>query len=225
MVWSAPSSRAFASLRSSPAVVMTIAPSILQIWMAAVPTPEPPPITSTDLPRPKFGVTHQHVPRGQEHQRHRSGLHKTQRVGNRKDTGARDSNQLAVPSFGIVAEHGELRTEILPSAVALLAVAAIQHRREQDACTRLHVGDVLATLRDFSGDITAKDVRQLHTRQSFAHPEIKMVQRAGANANEDMIFAQFGIGCVFVLKDFGTAKFVNANGFHRAAPEPRTDAF
>ena len=173
------------------------------------------------LARAKLRVAHQHVPRREEHQWHGGGLHKTERVGNGKYTRARNGNQLAVSAFGIVPEHGELRTEILASAVALLAVATIKHGREQDTSTYFEVGDVLATIGDFTCDIAAEYVRQLYPGKPFAHPEIEMVECAGANANEDMIFAQLGIGRVFVLQDFWTTKLVNANSFHAQTPKYR----
>ena len=53
MTSSAPSARAGAILPSLPTVVMTRAPNSRAIWMAATPTPEPPPCTSTVWP----GVT------------------------------------------------------------------------------------------------------------------------------------------------------------------------
>ena len=74
--------------------------------------------------------------------------------------------------------------------------------------------DVLADFDDFSGDVAAKDVRQLHAGQSFANPEIEMIQCAGPNANQNLIFARLRIGYVFIGQDFGTAKLMNADCFH-----------
>jgi hypothetical protein len=61
-------------------------------------------------------------------------------------------------------------------------------------------------------------VRKLYAGQPFAYPEIKMVQRARADANEYVVFTQFGVGSVFVLEDFGSTEFVNADGFHGFPP-------
>src|SRR5690348_10081049 len=41
-----------------------------------------------------------------------------------------------------------------------------------------------------------------------------MIHGASAHADEDLVFAELGIGSVFVAQDFGTTKFVNADGFH-----------
>jgi hypothetical protein len=73
-----------------------------------------------------------------------------------------------------------------------------QHRGKQNARSRLQVSDVLAALGDLACDVASEDVRELDAREPFANPEIKMVQRAGANANENVVFAQFGIGSIFV---------------------------
>src|SRR5439155_4826 len=54
IVASAPSARARSSLRSLPAVAMTRAPSKRAIWIAALPTPLPAPITSTSSPGASF---------------------------------------------------------------------------------------------------------------------------------------------------------------------------
>jgi hypothetical protein len=89
-----------------------------------------------------------------------------------------------------------------------------QHRGKQNAGSRLQVRDVLAALGDFACDVASEDVRELDAREPFANPQIKMVQRAGANANENVVFAQFRIGSIFVLEDLGSTEFVNADGFH-----------
>ena len=74
--------------------------------------------------------------------------------------------------------------------------------------------DVLAALNHFARDVAAQDVRQLDAGQSLAHPQVEVIQRAGADADEHMILAQLGIGNVFVFQNFGTTKFMNADGFH-----------
>jgi hypothetical protein len=57
-------------------------------------------------------------------------------------------------------------------------------------------------------------VRELNAGQSFTDPEIKMVECTGANANQNMVFTQLGLGSVFILQDLGSTEFVNADGFH-----------
>jgi hypothetical protein len=57
-------------------------------------------------------------------------------------------------------------------------------------------------------------VWQLHTRNSFPHPEIEMVQGASPHADEDFILPRLGVGHVFVAENLRATEFVNAHGFH-----------
>src|SRR5208282_111312 len=91
---------------------------------------------------------------------------------------------------------------------------AEHHGREQHALTRFESADVLADLGHFACDVASENVRQLHPRQSLAHPDIEMVERAGPHPNQHLIFTRLGIGHVFVSEDFGTTELMNANGFH-----------
>ena len=59
---------------------------------------------------------------------------------------------------------------------------------------------------------------RLHTRQTSAHPQVKMVQRTGAHADQNLVLAQDGIGGVFVFENFRAAELMNANRFHRLVP-------
>jgi hypothetical protein len=88
------------------------------------------------------------------------------------------------------------------------------HGRDQHALSGLEVGDVLADLHDFTGHVASEDVRQVNSRQSFAHPEVEVVQGACPHADEDLIFTRLGIGDIFVGEDFGSTELMNANGLH-----------
>src|SRR5579863_1781367 len=76
--------------------------------------------------------------------------------------------------------------------------------------------DVLAQFDDFSGHVAAKNMRQVHARQSFAHPHIEMIQGASAHPHQHFIFSRLGIGHVFVSENFGPTELMNANGFHKS---------
>src|ERR1700678_77376 len=104
------------------------------------------------------------------------------------------------------------------SAGALFAMVTEDHGRQQDAPARLEVGNVLARLDHFAGNVTAEDVRQCYPAQPAAYPEIKMVQGACTYTNQDMVLAQNRIGSVFILENFRTSELMNANCFHRAIP-------
>jgi hypothetical protein len=88
------------------------------------------------------------------------------------------------------------------------------HGREQHALADFETSDVLADFDDFSGDVAAQNVRQLHAGQSFAHPDVEVIHGAGSYAHENLISARLRVGNVFVAKYFWPAKFVNTDGFH-----------
>src|SRR5260370_41293760 len=75
---------------------------------------------------------------------------------------------------------------------------------------------VLACFEESAGHVAAEDVRQVHAGQAFAHTQVEVVQRASADADEDLIFTRLGIGDVLVHEDFGSTELVNADDFHGA---------
>jgi hypothetical protein len=93
-------------------------------------------------------------------------------------------------------------------------MAAKQHGRQQSPPAGLQIGDVLAALGDFTRDVAAQDVRQLHARQPFAYPEIEMIERTSPDTYEHVVLAQFRSGHVFIPENFGTAELMDANSLH-----------
>ena len=72
---------------------------------------------------------------------------------------------------------------------------------------------------DFPRDIAPRDVRQGNADafDAASLPEIEVVERAGADANDRMAGARFRIGRLLELQDFGTAMTVESNRFHATA--------
>ena len=156
----------------------------------------------------------QHVPGGGEHQRQAGGLVEVQTVRNRDHIHGRHGDQLAIPAIDAIAQDGELRAQVLQSGDALGAVIAEMHRRQQYPLPGLEAGDVLADLGNLSGNVRAQDVRQLHSGQTFADPQIDVVQGAGFDPDENLVPARLGIGHIFVAQNFRTTEFMDADGFH-----------
>jgi hypothetical protein len=50
-----------------------------------------------------------------------------------------------------------------------------------------------------------------------------MVQRASANADEELVFSGFMVWDVFVAQDFRATEFVDADGFHSQKLSQRVD--
>ncbi len=160
------------------------------------------------------GASGKHVPRGEKNQRNAGGLIEIERVGDRNDIHCGHRNQFAVAAVHGIAEHGELAALILQAGNALRAVITEMHGRKQHALSRFEVGDVLADFDNLAGSVAAEDVRQVNAGQSFAHPDVEMVQSASPHAYEDLVFARLGIGNVFVGENFRPTELMNANGFH-----------
>jgi hypothetical protein len=64
-------------------------------------------------------------------------------------------------------------------------------------------------------------VRQFYAGQTFAHPEVEMVEGTGAHANKHLVLAQVRVRNVFVAKNLGPAELVNASGFHTNPAETK----
>jgi hypothetical protein len=88
------------------------------------------------------------------------------------------------------------------------------HGSEQDALSGLEVSDIRADFDDFAGYVAAEDVGQIDAGQSFADPHVEVVQGAGADADEDLVFARLGIGDIFVGENFRTTELMETDGFH-----------
>ena len=77
-------------------------------------------------------------------------------------------------------------------------MSAVVHRRQQHPLPGFEPADVLAHFDHFAGDVAAENVRQLHSRQSFAHPDVQMIQGTCSHAHQHLILARLRIGDVFV---------------------------
>jgi hypothetical protein len=90
------------------------------------------------------------------------------------------------------------------------------HRREKHALARFEFADAFAGFYDLSGDVAAENVRQVHARQTLAHPQIKVVQRTGFNANQYMVFSKDWVRDVLIRQNFWAAKLMNAYCLHKS---------
>jgi hypothetical protein len=119
-----------------------------------------------------------------------------------------------LPPSTALPEDGELAALVLHAGQALFAAPAEVHGGDQDALAWGESSNVFADLGDLARDVTAEDVRQLHAGQSFANPDVEMIERAGLHADQHFVFARLRIGDVFVGQDFGATELMDADGFH-----------
>src|SRR5579871_632727 len=168
-----------------------------------------------DVTRHQMAAIDQHVPGGHVHQWDRCRLIVGQFLGNRKHIRARNRNIFGIAAVVHVAEDRELRAKILSPVGAGRTVSTKSHRRKQYALPYLQIGDVFANFGNIAGNITAVDVRQLDSRQTLADEQIKMVQRAGFDLDQHLIFARLDIGHIFKFQNLRPAKLMETYGLHR----------
>ena len=164
----------------------------------------------------KLGARHEHVPRGKKHQGRGGGILEAHVVGNLNDAVLGRREQFRIAAVDGVAEHGEAAAEVVIAREALLALAAALSRGKQYAPARL---DALAEFADrdhFARDVAAQDVghRELHAGDAGAYEQVEMIQRAGTDADQDLVGFDLRLRHVVVDEHFGTAMLVNAGCFH-----------
>jgi len=98
----------------------------------------------------------------------------------------------------------------------LRALAAGDTGIEDDFVAGLEARDVRADFGDFAGNVAAGNVRERNfpAGDAFANPEIEMIERAGADAHQNIIRADSRFGDIFVAQDFRAAVFGEDDGFH-----------
>ena len=93
-----------------------------------------------------------------------------------------------------------------------LSVAEIVSRVDDDAVARRETvsGD------HDPGAVGAEDARLRHRWETFADPDVEVVERRRAKLDQDLSGAWHRIGGVFVAEHLRPAVLVNAYGLHRA---------
>src|ERR1017187_9698964 len=154
----------------------------------------------------ELGARHEHVPGGEKHQRGGGGTLEAHVVGDLDGAILRRGEQFGIAAVDGVAEHGEAAAEVVVAREALLALAATLSRGQEDAPARLDALAELASGDNLARDIAAQDVRhgELHARDAGADEEVQMIQRAGADADENLVGSDRWLRQVLVDKRFGT---------------------
>src|SRR5262249_35012269 len=69
---------------------------------------------------------------------------------------------------------------------------------------------------DDARTVRAEDARLRNRGETFANPEVEVVERGGAQLDEDVVRAGLGVGRVLVPKDLGAAVLVDSYRVHDA---------
>jgi hypothetical protein len=96
-------------------------------------------------------------------------------------------------------------------------MSAEMHGSHQNPLADFEPADVLAYFDHIAGNIAAENVRELHAGQSFAHPHIQMIQRAGTDTNHHLILARLRFRNIFIGQNFRTTELMNAHRFHKTS--------
>jgi hypothetical protein len=169
--------------------------------------------------RLQFRARDEHVPRGEEHERHSGGFFERERFGKREHVARGSFYKFRAASIHQVAEQRVFSAEIVVASEAGVAVAAGNSRSENDFFADVNIVDQFSDGGDFAGDVAAWNVRHgnFHARNAAANPEIQVIDRTGAHTDENFVGARAGIGDFSDAENFGAAVLGEDNCFHESS--------
>src|SRR6266702_1491033 len=164
----------------------------------------------------QLGPGDKHVPGGLEDERYRSSLFETQIFRVRQAIHFRGADEFSATAVDHVAKIGGLPAVVVQAGYASRAFAAANQRREHDLLADASRGYIRADLSDLARNVASGNVRQRnrHVRQTAADPEVKVIQRAGLDAHENLIWLDLWLGVVLVLENFRPAVLMKNDCFH-----------
>jgi len=168
----------------------------------------------------KFGACDEHVPCGDENERNSGGFFERKSGGHGSDVARGRADVFGVASVDEIAEERVVAAEIVVAGEAGDAASAADAWLEENFFADANAGDEFAGGGDFAGDVAAPYVTNvvrhgnLNAGDAFADPKIEMIQRAGADADEDFVGARRRIGHVRVGEDFRAAVLREDDCFH-----------
>jgi hypothetical protein len=165
--------------------------------------------TAADPPREhplallQAGARHEHPVGGLEDERKRRRLLEAQAVGDRVDVRRRHGDQLGVRAVSVLADHVDP------------AVADLDPGIDDDGGAGLEARHARAERLHDAGSVGAEDARLRHRRKAPADPDVEMVQRGGAEADEHLGLAGDRVGHLLEHEHLGAAVLVDPNRAHR----------
>ena len=129
------------------------------------------------------GASNKHVPRCDEDKGHAGGLNEIERIGNWNHAGCGNGDQFAIAAIHAIPQHGKFAALVLQARDTLRTMSAEVHGSDKHALSRFKSADVFSGFDYFARDVAAKNVRQFDSRQSFAHPNVEVIEGTRADAN------------------------------------------
>ena len=146
---------------------------------------------------------HEHPERGLEDEWEGRRLLEAQAVGDGVDVRRRHRDQLGVRAVAVLADH-------VDSPVARLDAGI-----DDDPLAGLEAAHAVAQLLDNTRSVRSEDARLRHRRHSLADPDVEMVQRRGAQADEHLACSGLRIGRLLEHEHLGAAVLVDPHRAHR----------
>jgi hypothetical protein len=123
-----------------------------------------------------------------------------------------------------VAKIGEVAAKVVVTGKASRTLSASDSGCQDHLLTDVNGGDFVAELGDFPCDIAAGYMRKRYgdARDAATNPQVKMVQRASVDADEDFAWVEMRFGNVGIVKNTWIAVLMKDNSFHGRPPWPGT---
>ena len=162
----------------------------------------------------------EHVPGGLEDDGNGRGMGPIEifRIGEAIDFGAAD--KFSAAAIHHAAKIGVIAAEIVVAGKAGGTLAAGDAGGEHHFLADVHGANFRADFGDFAGNVGAGDVGQgnLKAGKATAYPEVKMIEGAGPNTDEDFVTAKLRLRNIGEAENGGVTVFLEDDGFHERPP-------
>ena len=157
-----------------------------------------------------------HVPRRLENKRNCSCVHPIENSWVRHAVHFGTANIFGATTVDHVAEIGEVTAKVVVTRNTSGTFSASDPGRQDHLLTDVNGGDFVAELGHFSRDITAGYMGKRYgdARDAAANPQVKMVQRASMDADEDFARVEMRFGNIGIVKNAWIAVLMKDDSFH-----------
>lgn len=164
----------------------------------------------------------QHMPRSEKYERDCGGLYEIEVSRQGKNVSPGHDDVLRITTIAMLSEYSVLRTERVLIVETAFAQTAGLCRRNQRRETRCQVVDSCTDLGHDARDLASRDDRKRKgiALDSVSHPEIEMIQGAGAHLYEDLSRTRFRTRPFAELEHLGTAVPGYSIGSHATILSP-----
>jgi hypothetical protein len=170
------------------------------------------------LARLQFGAADEHVPGCLKNEGDGGGFFKGKIFGIREAIHFWNADEFGAAAVNHVTEIGELAAAVVEAGDAGGTFAAADTGSEEDFLANADGGDFGADLRDFAGDVAARNVREgeRNAWQTLADPEVEMIERAGFDAHKNFVGLDCRLRNIDEFENVRRTVLLENDGFHPA---------